>query len=130
MTKHVRSPHVVAVVAALCGLWLATDLGSTTAHAAPVAQTPVQPPASKGGGPVLPPVTQCTRILTRKSVPEVAINRAVEDPTRVYGWDQPLNPNRAEHPLHNPRKRNLTLLDAGKPYSELGNPLVFKAGCS
>lgn len=61
-------------------------------------------------------------------VPRVAIDAALADPARVYGWGKPQNPNRPVSAF-NPLRRWLSLANRGTPYHPVHNGLVFKAGC-
>ncbi len=92
---------------------------------APPPPTPTAPPAATATpGGAEPGV--CDWIIGR--VPQVAIDTALADPSRVYGWNMPQNPNRAVSPF-NPLRRWLSLGHRGVPYHPVNNTLVFKAGC-
>jgi hypothetical protein len=61
-------------------------------------------------------------------VPVAAINAALANPERVFGWGMLANPNLAPSPVNPPRRR-LSLRTISKPYSAEGNPLIYKVGC-
>ena len=61
-------------------------------------------------------------------VPIGAVNDAVANPERINGWRQPVNPALPPGP-NNPLRLWLSMLDLGKAYHPIFNPLVYKAGC-
>jgi hypothetical protein len=68
----------------------------------------------------------CPQIVNK--VPAAIQQEALASPWKVYGYGQRLNPNVPYHPLWNPYKTWLTILDYGKPWNPC-NPIVWKAGC-
>lgn len=64
----------------------------------------------------------------RRGVPAAVLAAALQNPASINGWGQPRNPNQPPGPF-NPPRTCLTLLDPGKAWHPLFNPLVFKAGC-
>jgi hypothetical protein len=61
-------------------------------------------------------------------VPSAIQQQAIASPWTAYGYGMRLNPNVPYHPLWNPYRTSLTLLDYGKPWSPC-NPVVWKNGC-
>lgn len=68
----------------------------------------------------------CPQIVNR--VPAAVQQQALASPWTVYGYGMRLNRGVPEHPLWNPYRTWLTLLDYGKPWDPC-NPVVWKAGC-
>ena len=64
----------------------------------------------------------------RSRVPIVAINWALANPDRVYGWNQLAFPGRPPSPV-NIRRRQLSIRNIAVHYDPWFNPLVYKAGC-
>lgn len=59
----------------------------------------------------------------------MAIFNALFEPEKVRGYGELCNANIPGSP-YNSTKRYLQLLDPGKPFHPLYNPLVYKCGCS
>jgi hypothetical protein len=83
--------------------------------------TSVAPPSSTPGGPVV-----CPHLIGR--VPRVAIDVALADPQRVFGWNMLCNPSVPESRF-NQRRRQLSLSNIGLAYHPLYNGLVYRCGC-
>lgn len=98
----------------------APPTATATATTAATAPPPPSPTPSRDSPGV------CDWLLGR--VPRVAIDAALAEPDRVYGWNLPQNPNRPVSP-YNPMRRWLSLANRGVHYSPISNPLIFKAGC-
>ncbi|NUN07214.1 MAG: hypothetical protein HUU57_15820 [Bdellovibrio sp.] len=61
-------------------------------------------------------------------VPKAHIAAALDDPTKVNGWLELLNPAMSAGP-DNPSKTSLSMTNIGAPYDQRYNGLVYKAGC-
>ena len=100
-------------------------------EAAPTATPPPTPTPRPSPTPGPSPTTvtapgACEIVYGR--VPTAAINAALANPERVFGWGMLANPNLPPSPVNPPRKR-LSLRTISKPYSAEGNPLIYKVGC-
>lgn len=100
----------------------------TTTKAATVRPT-ATPTATRGieGTATEPAQGRACSSLTGR-VPVAAISDAVANPEQVNGWRQPSNPALPPGPS-NPRRLWLSMLDLGKPFHPIFNPLIYKAGC-
>lgn len=91
---------------------------------APVTPTPpptATPPPSTGN---------CVCRVTRNKVPQAVIDAALADPSKVYGWQYPLNPNVPGPVLpQNPPRTCLDLQNRGLQYHPLFNSVIWRAGC-
>jgi len=65
----------------------------------------------------------------RRRLPATVLASAMANPSSVYGWNLPLDPNKPISPA-NPRRRCLSLLNAGEAFHYLDNPPTWRAGCS
>lgn len=126
-----------AALLALSGLALRAGPQAPPAAAAPLAQAtntippPAATPTPPGGGPTAVPtsgvvVVQCDFI--RGRVPDAVIASALANPQKVYGYNQPRNPNVPPGRYNLPRT-HLSLMNTHVPYHPLFNTLVFKPGC-
>jgi len=104
----------------------ATPRGRVTSTVAPMpsdtptaAPTPTPTPLAAGGPQLGPSLTG--------RVPAAAIAAALADPSSVWGWNVPCNPNVPVGP-HNPLRRTLRLQNPNVPYHPLFNGLVFACG--
>ena len=61
-------------------------------------------------------------------VPSQVVQAALANPTKVYGYQQNTNPNRARDP-YNPPRTSLTLANPNLIWNALSNPVIFRAGC-
>jgi len=68
----------------------------------------------------------CPQIVNR--VPQAVQQQALANPWQYYGYGMRQNPSVPYHPLWNPYRTWLAILDYGKPWSPC-NPVVFKVGC-
>ncbi|MCC7019844.1 MAG: VWA domain-containing protein [Ardenticatenales bacterium] len=88
--------------------------------------TPTPPPTATP-----PPAgAQCVCRVTRNKVPQSVIDAALADPSKVYGWQYPLNPNVPGPVLpNNPPRTCLDLQNRGLQYHPLFNNVIWRAGC-
>ncbi len=127
LTPHTPAPSATSTVydpgpsATPSPTATATPTSSPTSSPSPApSPTIAATPTPRGYGRV------CAFILNR--VPRVAIDWALANPEKVYGWDQLAFPGRPPSPV-NIRKRMLSIRNVGMPYDAWFNPLVYKAGC-
>jgi hypothetical protein len=71
---------------------------------------------------------ECVCRSASTKAPAAAVEDALAHPTKYGGWMEPANPSLRPGPSNPPRKC-LSLVDPGKPYHELWNSLVWRAGC-
>lgn len=104
--------------------------------------TPVPPPLPPGAPTRVPPTpvpsptpggmasaqtyTVCPRLASR--VPMAVQQHALAEPWTIYGYNMRLNPNTPYHPLWNPYRTQLGLLNPNLEYHAC-NPVVWKAAC-
>ena len=101
------------------------------------------PPSSPPGLPTPPPPTPmptptpggpgwgasydvCPQIVNK--VPKQVQDDALAQPWTIYGYGLRQNPNVPEHPLWNPLRTHLGIMNPNIPY-HVCNPVVWKAGC-
>lgn len=93
----------------------------------PVGAPTAQPRPSPTPGPATGLAYRACPQLGRK-VPPMVQQQAVSEPWQLYGYGMLQNPNVPYHPIWNPYRTWLSLLDYGKPWNPC-NPIVLKAGC-
>ncbi len=87
---------------------------------------PTGTPTARASATSGPAPRACGFILNR--VPTVAVQWALANPERVYGWDQLTVPGLPPSPA-NTRKHSLSIRNVAMPYDADFNPLVYKSGC-
>jgi hypothetical protein len=104
--------------------------------------TPVPPPLPPGVATRVPPtpvpsptpggmassVTYSICRNTASTVPLAVQQQALAEPWTIYGYNMRLNPNTPYHPLWNPLRTQLGLMNPNVAYHPC-NPVVWKANC-
>jgi hypothetical protein len=91
----------------------------------PVPPTPIPSP-TPGGAASAATYELCPQIASK--VPAAVQQQALAAPWTIYGYNLRRNPNVPAHPMWNPLRTYLGLMNFNKPYS-ICNPVVWKAGC-
>jgi hypothetical protein len=105
-----------------------TALVPTPTVVVPTATTVPLPTDTPAPGPSATPFVGQVAPQLPGRVPPAVLAAALANPSGVEGWQQPLDPGKPAGP-YNPLRSCLTLRDIAKPWHDLFNPLIFRAGC-
>jgi len=104
-----------------------TPTATLPATSLPPVQTPTAQPTAVPPLPTPQTGNVCPQIANK--VPAAAINAALANPARVYGYNKPQDFGKPPHPIYNRLRTWLSIRTYAKPFHPLFNSLEYKVGC-